>query len=133
MTTMIKRDRHHILHNRVEWHSRPESAQLRETPSLMPMIDRQVHNDLHRYCPPVPTLGIYALQRVVRDFRPSTDVFQSIENLMTSIERSADHPRMHELEREMAYIAIDAIDLQRPFIKEGLILPKDQRHLTIIS
>lgn len=97
------------------------------------MLDRSVHEHLHRYTTPVPPLGVYALQRVVRDFKPSRDVFQSIDNLMTSIEGAANHPKAHALERELAYIAIDAIDLQRPFIKEGLILPKSDRHLTIVT
>lgn len=130
---MIRRDRHHILNNRVEWTARPESARLRETPILVPTLDRTVHEHLHRYTTPVPPLGVYALQRVVRDFVPTNDVFQSIDNLMTSIEGAANHPKAHELERELAYIAIDAIDLQRPFIKEGLILPNDQRRLTIVK
>lgn len=130
---MIRRDNHHILNNRIEWSARKESVQLRETPSLIPLLDRSVHEDLHRYCPAVPMLGVYALQHVARTFQPSSDTFQSIDNLMLAIERAADHPKAHQIERELAYIAIDAIDLQRPFIKEGIVLPKDRRHLTIVS
>lgn len=130
---MIRRDRHHILNNRIEWSARPESLRLRETPSLIPMLDRSVHEDLHRYTTPVPLLGVHALQRVVSRYRPSNDVFQSMDNLLFAIEDAANHPKAHALEREIGYIAIDAIELQRPFIKEGLILSKPDRHLTIVN
>lgn len=114
-------DSHHILFNRQEWTLRQDSERLRETKSLKPLMDRQVHNELHRNCPPVPALGHIALFRVARDFQPSNDTFESMDSLMLSIESAARSPKAHLIERELAALTVRAIDLQRPYIEDGII------------
>ena len=113
------RDKHHILHNRLEWELRPEARRLRQTRTLVPDIDRTVHNQIHAVCPPVPPLGYYALRVIENHFEEGNSTLQSMDNLMKAIEIGANHPRAHDLEKHMADLAIWAIDLQRPWIAEG--------------
>jgi hypothetical protein len=114
-------DRHHILHYRQEWTLRPGAEKLRESRPLVPTLPREVHNEIHANCPPVPLLGYHALARTVKLYRPLMgDTLGSMDNLMFAIEEAADHPRSHPIERDLAELAIQAVDLQRPYIKEGL-------------
>lgn len=115
------RDGHHILHHRQEWSLRPYARQLRETPSLIPRIDRDAHESLHANCPPVPLLGHYALMGTVARFQPTGDTLRDISGLQSAMEQATRSSRFHPIERDLAGLAIEALDLQIPFIKEGLI------------
>lgn len=113
-------DIHHILFNRQEWTLRQDAESLREQPLLKPRMEREVHNELHRHCPPVPPLGYYALFRVRRDFEVGSDVFSTMDNLLGAIETANKSPKSHAIERSLGELTMQAIDLQRPFIREGL-------------
>src|SRR4051812_45788791 len=113
------RDKHHVLHHRQEWTLRPEAERLRETRTLMPSIERSVHNEIHATCPPIPLLGYHALRMVNSRFEEGRTTIESMDNLMFAIETSARHPRAHPLELDLADLAIHAIDLQRPLLAEA--------------
>lgn len=113
-------DVHHILFNRQEWTLRPDAESLREQTLLKPKMDREIHNELHRNCPPVPLLGYYALFRVHRDFEVGDDTFETIDNLLGAIELANKSPKSHSIERSLGELTIQAIDLQRPYIREGI-------------
>lgn len=110
-------DRHHLIHERVPWTSRPEARLLRETPSLVPRIDRELHNEIHRNCPPIPLLGYHALVRTLKAFEPTTDTLDTMGRLQAAIELSGKHPKSHRIERELGDLAVQAIDLQKPYLK----------------
>ena len=114
-------DRHHILHTRVDWEARKESGLLRRMNSLIVPIDRLSHNEIHKECPSVPVLGHYAVLRTLRDYLPGNDAMESIDNLLFSMEDAIDHPRMHPLERTLGELTMQAIELQRPFIQDGML------------
>ena len=116
-----RRDGHHILYNRMEWRQRPEGLALREQPSLIMTIDRRTHEEIHRECPAVPVLGYHALCRTVRNYHPGEDELSSMDNLLFAIEDSLMHPRAHRLERQLGLLVIEGIEVQRPFIKEGIM------------
>lgn len=111
------RDSHHVLWPRQEYTLRPEAKKLRESQGLVPKIDRSLHDEIHRNCPPVPLLGFHALQRTLREFQPHPDTLISMDNLMFAIEISGKHPKAHDIERELAALAVQAIDLQREFLR----------------
>lgn len=114
---MERRDKHHLLHPAREWSLRPESKRLRESQGLVIAIDRSVHDEIHANCPPVPLLGFHALQRVVREFQPHPDHLISIDNLMFSMEAAARHPKSHPIESDLAMLALQAVDLQRGYLR----------------
>ena len=114
---VVKTDKHHILHNRVEWTARPQAASLRESPPLVPLIDRDVHNELHRIAPAVPLLGYYALNRINLLYEPQTSTMASIDSLLSAIDQAGNHRKAHRVERIMADCAIQAIEIQRAILR----------------
>lgn len=111
------RDGHHILHERREWTNRPQASAIREHPSLIPRIPRELHEEIHANVPPVPLLGYYALVRTAKLWTPDPDTITSMENLMEAIDKASKHERSHPIESDLAHLAIQAIDLQRPFLR----------------
>lgn len=116
-------DRHHILHERKGWEARPQGKELRSTPSLVPAMDRETHNALHAACPEVPMLGYYALVRILKTFQPTYDTLDTMDDLLYSINEASKHPKAHDIERQLCQLALQAVDLQRPFVREGIVVP----------
>lgn len=117
----VENDAHHLIHSKRDWSTRPETLIIREHPSLIPRIDRDTHEALHRACPPVPLLGYHALLRTIRLWTPHEDTIRSMDNLMFAIEEASWHPKSHPIESALAELAIQAIDLQKPFVRSGLM------------
>lgn len=118
-------DRHHILFHKREWELRKESKSIRENQLLIPYLDRDVHEELHRECPPVPNLDYFCLQSMRKHFRQGRDTLGTMDNLMKAIEKGVDNNRFHELQIAMAMLSIEAIELQKPYIKEGIVYDID--------
>lgn len=116
MQQSLEINKHHLLHDRLSWSSRPESRKLRQTPSLVPELPRLVHEALHEDCPIVPLLGYHALQRVLATFEPVYSTIKTIDNLAQSIEEALTHHRTHPIERELGQLTIEAILLQRDYL-----------------
>jgi hypothetical protein len=117
----VRSDKHHILHERQEWTLRPAAEYLREHPSLVPRIDRQLHEVLHRVAPAVPLLGHHALRHVVNDYQPGANTLESMDNLLLSIDYASRHPRAHSVEVRLAELAIEAISIQRDILRGNVI------------
>lgn len=116
-TMRPRKSKHHILNTRIDWSARPESLALRESPPLIPLIDQDVHDEIHRIAPAVPALGIYALKMINRLYVPEPSTIRSIDNLLTAIDTAGNHPRAHRIERIMADCAIEAIEIQRAILR----------------
>ena len=83
-------------------------------------MEREVHEELHKNTPGVPLLGYRALQLVNREFIPSDTVLRSIDNLMKAFEIASRHPRAHPIDRDLAMLAVEAVELQRSYVRRGL-------------
>jgi hypothetical protein len=81
-----------------------------------------VHDDLHKNTPGVPVIDIYMARRVksimIREGIPN-DPFAAIDNYCYAIEQASLSPKTYELERTVGEMAIEAVRLQIPYIKEG--------------
>ena len=106
-------DRHHLLHTRNHWTSTTESKALRN--SYVFRIEREVHDDIHQYCPAVPLLGYHALKSVLSNVRPTGEPLHDIDELTSAIELSSKHYRAHPIERDLGGLAVQALRLQVPF------------------
>lgn len=115
----VEYDRHHVLFDRLSWTTRPQARMLRSYPMLIPALDRDVHEALHKECPPVPVLGYYALSQAQREFSCKGNTIDSMDALMQTIDRISQNPRNHEIDRQLCQLAIHAIDLQKVFVHEG--------------
>lgn len=109
-------NRHHIVHNRQEWSLRKAGLWIREQRSLIQNIDVDTHKEIHDNCPPIPLLGHYALMRTAHLFIPGRDTLESIDNLSFAIEEAGKHPKTHPIEREVGQLAIEALQLQKPYL-----------------
>ena len=114
-------DRHHVLFNKREWESRPQYKDLRENAGLIIPIDREVHNELHRNVQQVPVLGYYGILAVQREFYRGRTHLETVDNLLFSLEQASENKKLTELDRALANISLQAVDLQRPFIVEGQV------------
>ena len=86
---------------------------------------RDPHDALHDAVPYVPTLGRHLMALVNRDLLVVRgDYIRSIESLMFEIEDKTKDRRVSELEAGVANLAVHALELQLPFIREGLIRPR---------
>ena len=113
---------HHILHYAAEWKLRKQAEGIRENRWLIPPMYSDVHTELHRDCPPVPLLGYHALQRMEKIFEPMPgDYDRTLDQLLFAIEEANEHPRSHQIEKDLGVLAIQAVELQRPYIQEGLV------------
>lgn len=86
----------------------------------MIVMDESSHNELHRVAPPVPVPSFHVLQVIARRTDISLPTLQAIDNLRFATEEAIRHPKCHEIERAMAGLMLDAIDVQVPFIKDAI-------------
>lgn len=112
-------EKHHILFPRLIWQLYPHGLFLRNTPALIPPIDREPHRELHVGVPLVPLLAYHGLARVRRGFETTGDTFKDISQLQSLIEETNNHPRTHGAERGLGELAIEALDEQIPFLLDG--------------
>lgn len=89
----------------------------------MPPLEDPPHIALHRDISTVPLLDHHTALRVHRNFEPVIgDYVASIWSLMKTIEQEIKHPRASEIEQGLGNLAIQALERQIPYVKEGLVL-----------
>lgn len=111
-------DRHHVLFPRQEWTLRPEAKTLRNTASLIPAIDREVHNEIHRQVPFVPVMGYYALRRVMSDFYPQRTTLATLDELLFSMEEASGNPKSHPIETAQIKLSMLALEAERDILRQ---------------
>lgn len=111
-------DRHHLLHDSKSWRARVSSRMLRSIPSLIPEIDRDVHEYLHRTTPPVPVPSFYTLDETAKLFIPTGDFFQDVDGLCRSIDFVTNYPKSFRIERELGGLTIEVLQMQKNILRE---------------
>lgn len=114
-------NRHHVLFNKREWESRPQYRELRQNSGLIVPLDVDTHNELHKSVTHVPVLGYYGIVAVQKEFYRGRTHIDTIDNLLFALESLQEHLRLSDLDKALAGIALQAVEIQRPFIVEGLI------------
>lgn len=117
-------NRHHILHSEKAWNADSAGMKLRRQPSLIFEMDREAHKELHQQTPAIPVLSHYAILGTLANYYPTYKPEQDIDSLCKAIEYSVDNPRTHKLERNLAELAIEGIQLEKPLILDGLRSPR---------
>jgi hypothetical protein len=119
---MERGNRHHILFPRRLHDAHPDTKELRRNHLLIPNMAVLGHAALHNEIAIVPPLDRFTAGRVLRDFYPVRDNhIKTIEEFMRSIEEATRHPKAREVEILNAQVAIHAIEMQIPYIREYLI------------
>jgi len=116
MVNSMKFNHHHSVFERVAWQSSNEALRIRN--SIITPTPIALHQELHRECPPVPLLDHTSLVQAERAYRPANDPIQSIDRLIGAIETTTK--RGHPVSREVGFLAMEALEVQKPFIIEAL-------------
>lgn len=114
-------EKHHILHHRALHEANKDSKILRNSLGMIALIDPDAHDALHRACPGVPPLDIWTAQRARSIMVPHPNPIQAIDNYLYAVDRATLSPKSHQIERDLAALTMMAVELQKPYIKEGLI------------
>lgn len=117
----IEGNRHHILHYNEYWRANKDNNRLRRSLGLIALIDVDTHRELHRACPAPPSLDPFTAARTVRLYEPTPNPLQGIDNFRFAVEQAMRHERSHDIEQQIAMLTIEAVTLQLPFIRRGLI------------
>ena len=119
---LIRPDRHHVLSTRKVYNSTPETARLRAIPGLIPRMERGVHNALHENTGRMPRLSPYLARLVLEHIDVhETDSMRAMDDLMTEIEYQSRCRSVTSKERRVGQRVIHAVDIQRPYVREGII------------
>jgi hypothetical protein len=88
-----------------------------------PPIEDEPHIQLHRDIATVPLLDQYTAQRVHSLFVPvEGDYIGTLYSLVRTIDVALRHHRTTELERGVGQLTMQALEMQVPYIREGLYL-----------
>jgi hypothetical protein len=117
-----KIEAHHVLFPRRWWTIYEPYQRTRETGLLIPKIDAITHNALHRTVTIVPVPDFQTMSRVSKDFIPvRDDPISSVEALRDSFDRVTQLDGTNTLQRNLAGLTMNALDLQIKFISDGLV------------
>lgn len=108
---------HHILFDRTQWESSELSLKLRDKSSLLVFMDIDEHRELHAHCPSVPLMSHYIQDMTLRELKSSSDPIIALSNLELAIERAQHRQQANDLEKRLADLTLEAIELQKPFIQ----------------
>lgn len=122
--TELQITKHHTqfpacLHNAV-----PPLAKLREDHRLIVPLDWDTHSALHKELPLVPPLSFHLAQRAFNNLQGylfTPDYVRNLDNYQRSIEDAAKHPRATRIERGLADLTLHALDIQKPFVRQGAL------------
>jgi len=117
----VETNRHHILHYKEYWLANKDNKKLERSLGLIALMDIYSHQELHKACPAPPPLDVFTAQRVARLYVPHPNPLQGIDNFRFAVEEAIRHPKSHDIERQTGMLAIEAVTLQLPFIRDGLV------------
>jgi len=116
---------HHVVFTGATQNSQPATAEIRSNKWLRPPLQWIAHRAIHEVVATVPVLDHYTADRTLRLFEPKpNDYIGTVYNLMFAIEEAIQHPKTQIIERGLGELAIAALEIQIPYIKDGLILPR---------
>jgi len=120
----IEANRHHILHYGEYWNADRHNKKIRQSLGMIALMAVDAHNALHDACPAPPPLDVHMSQRVSGLFVPHNNPLIAVDNFRFAVENALRHPRTHDIERQVAMLTIEAVTLQMPFLRDGLISEK---------
>lgn len=112
--------RHHILFEKALWMARPESRRVRTNGGLIVKLGQAEHTALHQTVSNVPPPNIYMARYMANEFYSDGDIFENIDRLCHVIDGSIQHPKTSLIDKQIGALMIEAVELQVPFIREGV-------------
>lgn len=121
---MPKTNERHILYDRTAYESNPSGLYLRRKMGLIALMDVQTHQQTHDEVSAVPLLDHLSLERtlsIMKKRKRANNPLDAMDNFMLAVEKSCQHPRAHELDRQLGELTVKAVYAQKPFVKDGMI------------
>lgn len=113
---------HHGLFTKSAYESQSSTKMLRNNQWLIMPLDEATHRELHVDLPALPLLSPNSAQSVLKNFRPvAGNYIASMFSLMEAIGDANKHPRATPIEKEIGGLLINGLELQIPFIQDGLV------------
>lgn len=110
---------HHLF-----WTAKNHHDWMRAEPDFQPQMYIPAHNALHSdlQAMSVPEICKPILQAVRANFTPTRDTFDSLDQILLLIDHASEMPQVHPIDRQLAQMAIHALEIQKPYLK-GNIAP----------
>lgn len=126
-------NRHHTQFPRAFHRASYALAELRGDARLIVPMDCSIHEELHQAIELVPAMDTYLAQRALVLYREYGDrgFLRNLDNYQRCIEEAILHPKVSPLQRGVGELAVYAMELQRPYIKAGMVQP--HRNLRIVA
>lgn len=114
---------HHISFPRASHESCGPAKEIRENRWLIPNLHNAGHIALHSEIAVVPVPSYHLARNVLKEFEPVPfDYLASLDNLIESYHYAMTHPRVKQIELKLGELIVMALEAQKPFIAEALVL-----------
>lgn len=116
---------HHIMFTDATHSSQESSNKVKGNQWLKPPLYDEPHAALHEAIPTVPVLDHITAQYVEREFEPIPgNYFRTVDSLLFAMQAAKNHYRHNTIQYHLTGLAMMAIDMQRPYVQEGLWVPE---------
>jgi hypothetical protein len=90
---------------------------------MIPIMRRGDHDIMHETVPIVPALGHHVLLAIPKLWSPRGNTFQDLDSLCIAIDKASAPPKVHQLERDLAGLAIEALMMERNVLRDIWVMP----------
>lgn len=117
-----KPDCHHPFFERKAQSKTPDGKYIVNAPSFPILMDYDVHHyELHPNCNKLPVLQRKSIEIVAANFTPVENPITTINNLMVAFLKAENCGQLDYNQQKLAYISIECLKKQLPYIKFGMI------------
>lgn len=121
LSCQVECNKHHILHYSEYWAANKYNDNLKQSIGLIALMALEPHDAIHAECPAPPPLDPFTAQRVSKLYVPHPNPLQGIDNFRYAVDQAIRHPKTQEIEKQVAMLTIEAVTMQLPYIRQGLI------------
>lgn len=111
--------KHHLLFSRGAWTSNRHALRLRTSEGLHHEVGQFTHEQLHANVPEVPLMSSLLLNKVYYDYEDDPDTHIAVARFKECVISAASHPRVKDIEREVASLTLKALTMQLPYLRRG--------------
>ena len=112
---------HHVLFNRAAWDSHEATRSMRNERWMIPPLEGHVEQRIHAEIAIVPLLDPTTAIHVRQNFEPvEGNHVETMYNFIRSVEAALKHPKASALQRTLGALTAQAVELQIPYVEEGL-------------
>ena len=118
---MSKTNGHHIQFPKVLHTAQEASKKIRQNTWLIPPLDVDIHEALHKSIPLVPAMGYLITNRVLRDYEPYPgDYVKSLNRLIIVTHEVTQAVNVSKIEKELGLVVIESLDNKYHLFKKVL-------------